>query len=167
MGSTVCALQCSGWRVLLVHGNGPQVGNLAIQQDEGAHRVPRMPMFVLDAMTEGQLGSVLTLALHEAAGGRLSGVVSVITHVVVDEADSAFERPTKPVGPFMGEDEARRRSAELGWTVTEDSGRGYRRAHPRDDRAVRRGSGGPDDRRSRGRSSSWTRSRRSWTSGWS
>lgn len=130
MATTVCALRSAGWRVVLVHGNGPQVGNLAIQQDEGAHRVPRMPMFVLDAMTEGQLGSVLALALHEAGGGRLSGVVSVITHVVVDEADPAFRRPTKPVGPFMGEGEARRRSAELGWTVAEDSGRGYRRLVP-------------------------------------
>jgi carbamate kinase len=130
MAATVCAMQAAGWRVVLVHGNGPQVGNLAIQQDEGAHRVPRMPMFVLDAMTEGQLGSVLTLALHEEGGGRLAGVVSVITHVVVDEADPAFMRPTKPVGPFMGEAEARLRSAELGWTVVEDSGRGYRRLVP-------------------------------------
>jgi carbamate kinase len=130
MARTICALRSAGWRVVLVHGNGPQVGNLAIQQDEGAHRVPRMPMFVLDAMTEGQLGSVLTLALHELGGERLSGVVSVITHVVVDETDPAFTRPTKPVGPFMGEDEARRLSAELGWTVTEDSGRGYRRLVP-------------------------------------
>jgi carbamate kinase len=130
MARTICALRSAGWRVVLVHGNGPQVGNLAIQQDEGAHRVPRMPMFVLDAMTEGQLGSVVTLALHEAGGGRLPGVVSVITHVVVDEADPAFRRPTKPVGPFMDEAEARLRSAELGWTVVEDSGRGYRRLVP-------------------------------------
>jgi carbamate kinase len=130
MAATVCAMRSAGWRVVLVHGNGPQVGNLAIQQDEGAHRVPRMPMFVLDAMTEGQLGSVLTLALHEAGGGRLSGVVTVITHVVVDEADPAFARPTKPVGPFMDAAEARLRSTELGWTVVEDSGRGYRRLVP-------------------------------------
>jgi carbamate kinase len=130
MAATVCAMRAAGWRVVLVHGNGPQVGNLAIQQDEAVHRVPRMPMFVLDAMTEGQLGSVLTLALHEAGGGRLSGVVSVITHVVVDEADPAFSRPTKPVGPFMDEAEARLRATELGWTVVEDSGRGYRRLVP-------------------------------------
>lgn len=130
MAATVCGMRAAGWRVVLVHGNGPQVGNLAIQQDEAVHRVPRMPMFVLDAMTEGQLGSVLTLALHEAGGGRLSGVVSVITHVVVDEADPAFSRPTKPVGPFMDEAEARLRSSELGWTVVEDSGRGYRRLVP-------------------------------------
>lgn len=130
MAATICAMRSAGWCVVVVHGNGPQVGNLAIQQDEGAHRVPRMPMFVLDAMTEGQLGSVLALALHEVGGGRLSGVVGVITHVVVDEDDPAFARPTKPVGPFMAEDEALQRSAELGWTIVEDSGRGYRRLVP-------------------------------------
>lgn len=130
MATTICALRAAGWRVVIVHGNGPQVGNLAIQQDEGAHRVPRMPMYVLDAMTEGQLGCLLTLALHEAGDGRLPGVVSVITHVVVDEADPAFARPTKPVGPFMSEAEAQQRADELGWVVAQDSGRGYRRLVP-------------------------------------
>jgi carbamate kinase len=127
MAVAIGELRAAGWRVVLVHGNGPQVGNLAIQQDEAAHRVPRMPMFVLDAMTEGQLGSLLTLALHEKGGADLPGVVSMVTHVVVDEGDPAFARPTKPVGPFMGEDEAQQRATELGWTVAEDSGRGYRR----------------------------------------
>lgn len=130
MAATICAMRAAGWRVVIVHGNGPQVGNLAIQQDEGAHRVPRMPMYVLDAMTEGQLGCLLTLALHEAGGGQLPGVVSVITHVVVDRADPAFARPTKPVGPFMGEAEARQRADELGWVVAQDAGRGYRRLVP-------------------------------------
>jgi carbamate kinase len=130
MAAAICAMRAAGWRVAVVHGNGPQVGSLAIQQDEGAHRVPRMPMFVLDAMTEGQLGCVLTLALHEAGGEALPGVVTVITHVVVDEADPAFAHPTKPVGPFMAAEEARQRAADLGWTVAEDAGRGYRRLVP-------------------------------------
>jgi carbamate kinase len=118
---------------VLVHGNGPQVGNLAIQQQEGRHRVPALPLFWLGAMTEGQLGSLLTLALHEAGDGNLPGVVSVVTHVVVDESDPAFGRPTKPVGPFMTQDEAEQLATELGWTVGEDAGRGYRRlvASPR------------------------------------
>lgn len=123
----VCELRAAGWRVVVVHGNGPQVGNLAIQQQEAAGRVPALPMSWLVAMTEGQLGSLLTLALHRAAGGDLPAVVSVITHVVVDGGDPAFARPTKPVGPFMTADEARRRADELGWTVGEDAGRGYRR----------------------------------------
>jgi carbamate kinase len=86
-----------------------------------------MPLFVLDAMTEGQLGSLLALALREVGGPE---VVSMVTHVVVDPADPAFGRPTKPVGPFMTEEEARRQAVELGWTVADDAGRGYRRLVP-------------------------------------
>ncbi|MBN9099929.1 MULTISPECIES: carbamate kinase [unclassified Pseudonocardia] len=123
----VCSLRAAGWRVVIVHGNGPQVGNLAIQQQEACDRVPALPLSWLVAMTEGQLGSLLALALHRAAGGTLPGVVSVVTHVVVAPDDPAFDRPTKPVGPFMTADEARRRADELGWTVGEDAGRGYRR----------------------------------------
>jgi carbamate kinase len=113
-----------------VHGNGPQVGNIAIQQEEAAHRVPELPLFWQNAMTVGQLGSLLALALHEAGGGRLPGVVTVVTHVLVDRADPAFDRPTKPIGPFMSEDEAREHAAARGWTVTEDAGRGFRRIVP-------------------------------------
>jgi carbamate kinase len=126
MALAVRALTADGWRVVLVHGNGPQVGNLAIQQDAAVHRVPRLPLFLLDAMTEGQLGSQLTLALHGVDAG-LPGAVALVTHVVVDEADPAFGQPTKPVGPFLTETEARRQAAEAGWTVGEDAGRGYRR----------------------------------------
>jgi carbamate kinase len=130
MAKAVCQLREAGWRVVLVHGNGPQVGNIAIQQEEAAHLVPELPLFWQNAMTVGQLGSLLTLALHEAGGGRLPGVVTVVTHVLVDRADPAFGRPTKPIGPFMSEDEAREHAAERGWTVTEDAGRGYRRIVP-------------------------------------
>src|SRR6476469_1831842 len=61
----------AGWNVVVDQHNGPQIGNLAIQQDDAAHRVPELPLFWLDAMTEGQLGCLLTLALHEVGGGRL------------------------------------------------------------------------------------------------
>jgi carbamate kinase len=133
MAAAVCRLRDAGWTVVLVHGNGPQVGNLAIQQEEAAHRVPELPLFWLGAMTEGQIGCLLTLALHNAGEGRLPGVVSVITHVVVDPDDPAFARPTKPIGPFLSEEEAREHAANRGWTVGEDAGRGYRRlvASPR------------------------------------
>ncbi len=130
LAAAVCSLRDAGWQVVIVHGNGPQVGNLAIQQQEACGRVPALPLSWLVAMTEGQLGSLLTLALHRAAGGGLPGVVSVITHVVVDQDDPAFRRPTKPVGPFMTADEAQGRADELGWTVGEDAGRGYRRLVP-------------------------------------
>jgi carbamate kinase len=133
MADTVCRLRADGWAVVVVHGNGPQIGSLAVQQEEGASRVPELPLFVLGAMTEGQLGSLLALAIHRAADGSLPAVASVVTHVVVDELDPAFGRPTKPIGPFLGEREAGRRAAEHGWVVGEDSGRGLRRmvASPR------------------------------------
>ncbi|QJY46127.1 carbamate kinase [Pseudonocardia broussonetiae] len=127
MAEAVCRMRDAGWNVVVVHGNGPQVGNLAIQQEEAAHRVPEMPLYWLGAMSEGQLGCLITLALHEAGGGDLPGVVAVVTHMVVDADDPAFARPTKPIGPFLDEDTARRHAAERGWTVGEDAGRGWRR----------------------------------------
>ncbi|MGH3768257.1 MAG: carbamate kinase [Pseudonocardiaceae bacterium] len=127
MATMVCALRDAEWNVIVVHGNGPQVGCLSIQQDAARETVPAQPLFCLGAMTEGQLGSLLTLALHDAGGGRLPAVVSVVTHVVVAADDPAFAHPTKPIGPFFDEDEARRLAAERNWTVASDAGRGYRR----------------------------------------
>ena len=133
MAATVCALWEAGWGVIVVHGNGPQVGCLSIQQDAARQTVPVQPLFCLGAMTEGQLGSLLTLALHDACGGRLPAVVSVVTHVVVAADDPAFAHPTKPIGPFFEEQQARQLAAERDWTVAADAGRGYRRmvASPR------------------------------------
>ena len=76
MAKSVCSLLRTGWRVVLVHGNGPQVGNLAIQQEEGARLVPAQPLFSLGAMTEGQLGSLICLALRERASRRGCGARS-------------------------------------------------------------------------------------------
>jgi len=126
MATAVCRLHEAGWTVVLVHGNGPQVGNLAIQQEQAAHWVPELPLCWLGAMTEGHLGSLLALALHREGTG-LPGVVSVVTHVVVDADDPAFARPTKPIGPFLTAAQAHAQAADLGWTVGEDAGRGYRR----------------------------------------
>ena len=121
MATAVSTIVDAGWRVVLVHGNGPQIGTLAAQQLSAG---PAQPLHVLGAMTEGQLGSLLVLALHEAG---VPGAVTVLTHVVVDAADPAFERPTKPIGPFLTESDAHDIAARHGWTVGEDSGRGYRR----------------------------------------
>jgi len=127
MARAVRTLMRTGWGTVLVHGNGPQVGNLAIQQEEGAGRVPAQPLFSLGAMTQGQLGSQLTLALHNAAAGDDRGVVCLVTHTVVDAADPAFAAPTKPIGPFFTAEEATALAAARGWTVREDAGRGWRR----------------------------------------
>lgn len=122
-----------GHRVLLTHGNGPQVGNLSIQQEEGAALVPPQPLFVLGGMTQGQIGHMLQMALWRALASRPTPVVSVVTHVLVDEKDLAFSHPTKPIGPFFPRAKALRLAKERGWHVVEDSGRGYRRVVPSPD----------------------------------
>ncbi|MGI9327987.1 MAG: carbamate kinase [Pseudomonadales bacterium] len=127
MARSVRSLIRQGWRIIIVHGNGPQVGNLSIQHEEGARLVPAQPLFALGAMTQGALGSLICLVLHEVCGAEIPGVVSVITHVVVDPHDPAFSKPTKPIGPFFTECEMRELVAARGWVMVPDSGRGYRR----------------------------------------
>jgi carbamate kinase len=127
MAQSVCSLLRAGWRVVVVHGNGPQVGNLAIQQEEGESRVPAQPLFSLGSMTQGQLGSLICLALHRVSRAR---AVSIVTHVVVAPDDPAFQNPTKPIGPFLAASEAAELARTRGWTVKEDAGRGYRRVVP-------------------------------------
>jgi carbamate kinase len=129
MAGTVCALRQAGWNVVVVHGNGPQIGNLAIQQEEGAELVPPQPLFCLGAMTQGELGSIIAMALHNVAPEEIP-VVALTTHVVVSLDDPAFDRPTKPIGPFFTEGEATRLARTRGWTVADDSGRGHRRVVP-------------------------------------
>jgi carbamate kinase len=126
MAVSICALLDAGWRVAVVHGNGPQVGNLAIQQELGRAEVPEMPLFSLGAMTEGQLGSLLAIALYGACG-RHHRIAALLSHVIVDLEDPAFEVPTKPIGPFFSEQAATTLAATRGWDITEDAGRGFRR----------------------------------------
>jgi carbamate kinase len=128
MAACLSDLVTAGWRVAVVHGNGPQVGNLAIQQEEAVALVPAQPLHQLCAMTQGQLGSVLVRAIDQHCGaGR---AVAVLTHVGVDPDDPAFSAPTKPIGPFFDEERAGELARERGWQVVEDSGRGYRRVVP-------------------------------------
>jgi carbamate kinase len=124
MAASVNDIIEAGWRVVIVHGNGPQVGSLALQQEATA-LVPPQPLAMLGAMTQGQLGSMLTLAVDRLRGP--GSAASLITHVTVDPADPAFGAPTKPIGPFFERDQAERLAAERGWTVQPDSGHGYRR----------------------------------------
>jgi carbamate kinase len=127
MAEAVHGLRQAGWRVVVVHGNGPQVGNLAIQQDAGEPMVPGLPLFALGSMTQGLLGSLFCLALREVCGDSPPDVVSVVTHMRVDGGDPAFDRPTKPIGPFFSAAAATQLAREKGWRVVEDAGRGYRR----------------------------------------
>ena len=130
MALSVRSLIRKGWNVVIVHGNGPQVGNLAIQHEGSTDLVPALPLFTLGAMTQGQLGSLICLALNEVCKREITGAVSVITHVEVDPGDPALSHPTKPIGPFFDRTEADALTSVRGWTMVEDSGRGYRRVVP-------------------------------------
>lgn len=130
LGEVVCSLRRAGYRILVTHGNGPQVGNLAIQQEEAAAMVPVQPLPVLSAMTQGQLGHLLTAAIVGAADDPGLRAVCVVTHSVVDPADSAFGNPTKPIGPFFTEEQARALGEQRGWAVGKDGDRGWRRVVP-------------------------------------
>ena len=118
-----------GRRLVIVHGNGPQVGALALAQEAVAREVPPQPLHVLGAMTQGQLGWLLSDAIGDALerSGRERTVAAIVTQVVVDADDPGFAHPTKPIGPFFSAGKAKRLADARGWDVTEDSGRGWRR----------------------------------------
>lgn len=125
-------LVARGYHLVITHGNGPQVGALLERDEMRGDSLPIKPLDVLVAQTEGSLGYYLQQAMLNALRRRdiRRFVVTVVTQVVVDPEDPAFRRPTKPVGPFLTRDEGERRAHELGWTVGEDSGRGWRRLVP-------------------------------------
>ena len=128
----IAKLVVGGHRVVLTHGNGPQVGNILIQNDLAAKLVPPMPMDVCGAETQGQIGYLLQQSLHNHLV-RLHvtvPVVTLLTEVVVDEDDPAFHSPSKPVGPFYSQKRARELSIEQGWAMRDDAGRGWRRVVP-------------------------------------
>jgi carbamate kinase len=131
----IAALVEAGWRVVLTHGNGPQVGNLLIQNALAAKTVAPMPMDVCGAESQGQIGymAAQTLANHLRKRHLEIPVVTLVTQVRVDPRDKAFSRPSKPVGPFYSEAEARRMMLEEGTAMREDAGRGWRRVVPSPD----------------------------------
>jgi carbamate kinase len=121
-----------GYDLILVHGNGPQVGNLLIQMEESITKVPPFSLEVCDAMTEGSMGFMLEKAIiNELRKNSVDkDVATLITQVVVDREDPAFENPTKPVGPFYSKYRAQVLRRAKKWTIIEDSGRGYRKVVP-------------------------------------
>ena len=129
------------YRLIITHGNGPQVGHLLLQHEMAKSESPEMPLDVLVAMTEGSLGYILQQALLNELRAReiRRYVVTVVTQVLVDQDDPAFNCPTKPIGPFLSREEAERRRDELGWVIREDAGgRGWRRlvASPKPTRVI-------------------------------
>jgi len=121
-----------GVQVVLSHGNGPIVGNILIRNDAVRDQIPPMPLDVCGADSQGGIGYMMQQALdNELRRCKIDRpAVTVVTQVVVDERDPAFRRPTKPIGPFYSQDRARLLAKEKGWTVIEDSGRGWRRVVP-------------------------------------
>lgn len=121
------------YRLVITHGNGPQVGNLLVQHEQCRDGIPPMPLDVLVAMTEGSLGYILQQSLlNELRRRKVERyVVTVVTQVVVDPDDAEFREPSKPVGPFLPREEAERRRDEWGWNIREDAQhRGWRRLVP-------------------------------------
>ncbi|HYZ77175.1 MAG TPA: carbamate kinase [Gaiellaceae bacterium] len=114
-------------RVVLTHGNGPQVGQMLLRQERAADEVPPHPLWLAVAETQAEIGALIAAELR---GIVERPVACVLTHVRVDGDDPAFSDPTKPIGPFYSQAEAERLERERGWRIVSDSGRGYRRVVP-------------------------------------
>jgi len=125
----VAAMVAEGWNVLVTHGNGPQVGFLLRRSEIASTELPLLPLDVLGADTQGGIGYLFTRALdnHFDNLGLPAKAISLITRTVVDPDDPAFKHPSKPIGSFMSEEDARRHEIVDDWAVAEDSGRGWRR----------------------------------------
>jgi len=121
-----------GYELVIVHGNGPQVGNIWIQMQESATKIPPFTLDVCGAMSEGSMGYMLQRSLMNQLRlqGIQKGVATLITQVVVDPQDPLFHKPTKPIGPFYPPYRAEWFRREKGWHMIEDSGRGWRKVVP-------------------------------------
>ena len=125
----IADISCKGYEIGLVHGNGPQVGRILLASETAKDVTPAMPFDVCGAMSQGYIGYHLQQALKYALNKRDKNipVLTVATQMIVEKKDPAFQNPTKPIGPFYSEEEAEKLSAEKGYVMKEDSGRGYRR----------------------------------------
>lgn len=125
----IAQLSCNGYELAVVHGNGPQVGRILLATEAASHVTPALPFDVCGAMSQGYIGYHIQQALRKSLEkrNRHLPVVTVITQMVVDEHDPAFSNPTKPIGPFYTEEEARALEKEKGYVMKEDAGRGWRR----------------------------------------
>ena len=125
----VAALVAAGYRVVITHGHGPQVGFILLRSDLARNVLHQVPLDSCVADTQGALGYQIgqTLANELKRQGIQKPIATVVTQVLVDNRDPAFANPTKPIGSFYTEEEARKHKAESGWTLKEDAGRGWRR----------------------------------------
>ncbi|RLC35764.1 carbamate kinase [candidate division Kazan bacterium] len=127
-------IEC-GYRVVLTHGNGPQVGNILVWMESAKERIPPLTMDIAGAMTQGWLGYMIQQALRNELRrrGLNKVVVSIVNQVLVDKNDPAFQNPTKYVGPYYTEEEAKKIAKEKGWTMKPDPRGGWRRVVPSPD----------------------------------
>ena len=128
----IADLSEKGYEVAVVHGNGPQVGRILLASETAKDVTPAMPFDVCGAMSQGYIGYHLQQALRFALAkrGKNIPVVTLLTQMVVDQKDPAFQNPTKPIGPFYSEAEAKELAASKGYSMKEDAGRGWRRVVP-------------------------------------
>lgn len=121
-----------GWDVVITHGNGPQVGFILLRSEIARDQLHEIPLDYCGADTQGAIGYMFQNALYNEfhKRGIDKNVATVVTQTIVNKDDPAFEKPSKPIGSFMDEDEAIKRSNTEGWTVVEDAGRGWRRVVP-------------------------------------
>jgi len=117
-----------GYRLIVVHGNGPQVGNILVQAEEASTKIPPQSLDVCVAQTEGSMGFLLQQAIRNRLDsiGLGGDVATILTEVEVDPNDPAFKRPTKPIGPSFTRYRAEALERDLGWTMREDAGHGWR-----------------------------------------
>lgn len=122
----------AGWEVAIGHGNGPQVGFILRRSELAAHELHEVPLDVCGADTQGAIGYALQQNLynHFREMGINKAVATVVTQVEVSRDDPAWQSPSKPIGSFMDEPDAKRRQEQEGWNVVEDAGRGWRRVVP-------------------------------------
>ena len=121
-----------GYRVLVTHGNGPQVGFVLLRSELAKDHLHQVPLANCVADTQGSIGMQVAQSLQNEflRHGQKQQVVAIVTQVVVDPDDPSFKNPTKPIGPFMSEAEARQHAEEDGWSIAEDAHRGWRRVVP-------------------------------------
>lgn len=120
-----------GYQLVITHGNGPQVGNILLQNEEAKAKVPPMPLDICGSETQGFIGYMIQQSMKNLLPQRNVG--TIVTQVLVDANDPAFQNPTKPIGSFYTQAEADQLRAEKGYTMVEDSGRGWRRVVPSPD----------------------------------
>jgi carbamate kinase len=132
IAAEVVRLVRQGYRIVLTHGNGPQVGAELLLSERAAGQIPAHPLDFCDASTQGEMGYLLQQALENEMSreGLHVPVVTIVTQCVVSLDDPAMSHPTKPVGPFYNEAEAEERRRRFAWTIIEDAHRGYRRVVP-------------------------------------